>query len=296
LAGLRVAELGCGLGGDTLALAAVAQHVVASDRAELRLALAQANVAACGGAERVHWVPELPAAACATADVLYCDPDRRTPGTRVLGLDAGQPPLHELRQLAPRGLVVKAAPGVPLHELAGLDAEVEFVSVRGELKECVLWFGPLRTTGRRASVLPGPHTLHAAEPTELPPSAPPGAVLYDPDPAVARSGMLGALAEQLHAWPLDSTGAYLSADRATATPFASAYHVEAWLPFNVPRLRAALRERQVGQVMILKRNAPIDVQTLPRELKLHGDQQRFVALTRHAGKTIALIAHRVDAD
>ena len=34
---------------------------------------------------------------------------------------------------------------VDLAELAGYPAEIEFISDGGELKECVLWFGPLRT-------------------------------------------------------------------------------------------------------------------------------------------------------
>jgi hypothetical protein len=55
---------------------------------------------------------------------------------------------------------VKVAPGVADEELAALDDssagepfEVEFISVDGELKEAVLWFGPLATPGRQATLL-----------------------------------------------------------------------------------------------------------------------------------------------
>ena len=61
---------------------------------------------------------------------------------------------------------MKVAPGFPKDELAGFDAGPEFVSLGGELKECVLWFGPLRSAEVRATVLPGPHTL-TGDPTLL---------------------------------------------------------------------------------------------------------------------------------
>ena len=59
---------------------------------------------------------------------------------------------HDLiTRVAVRLLAAKIAPGVAWSDLTRWDAEVEFISVEGELKECVLWFGPLRTAAFRAS-------------------------------------------------------------------------------------------------------------------------------------------------
>ena len=39
----------------------------------------------------------------------------------------------------------KISPGVKLAELREYDAELEFISVKGELKKAVIWMGPLKT-------------------------------------------------------------------------------------------------------------------------------------------------------
>ena len=51
-----------------------------------------------------------------------------------------------------RSLGVKVAPGVD-HDALPDDVEVELVSLRGEVKEAVLWAGALRTGRRRSAVL-----------------------------------------------------------------------------------------------------------------------------------------------
>src|SRR5262249_11287433 len=98
---------------------------------------------------------------------------------------------------------------VPHDELRALDAETEFISVDGELKECVLWFGPLRTIARRATVLPFRATLAIEGKSPEPIAGPPRAYLYDPDPAVTRAGLITDLAAQLGAHQLDADLAFL---------------------------------------------------------------------------------------
>src|SRR5262249_32760182 len=143
----------------------------------------------------------------------------------------------------------------------------EFVSLGGELKECVLWFGPLRTAGRRATLLPGGHTLAAAAPA---PAAAPGAplaYLYDPDPAIVRAGLVSLLGEQLDARPIDTTIAFLTSDTLRPTPFATVFRIEEAMPFNLKRLRLRLRELHVGQITVLKRGSPVDVVQLQLQLR-----------------------------
>ena len=92
---------------------------------------------------------------------LFFDPARRSQGRRVFSVRQYQPPLAIIRDWLEQvpALGVKISPGVNLDELAGYDAEVEFISFQGELKEAVMWFGPLKTALRRATILPGEHTL-----------------------------------------------------------------------------------------------------------------------------------------
>jgi hypothetical protein len=205
------------------------------------------------------------------------------------------PPLSRLLAWLPGfpALGVKISPGVDLAELQPFDAEVEFISLDGELKEAVLWFGPLKTVPRRATVLPGPHSLAAAPAPQAAPPAPatgpPRAFLYEPDPAVLRAGLVTGLAQSLQAVQLDVDIAYLTAETLRPTPFARAWAVEDWFPFGLKRLRAYLRQRHVGHVTVKKRGSPLRPEALIRDLRLRGDQERVVFLTHLRGAPVVVI-------
>jgi hypothetical protein len=286
-----VGDFCCGIGGDTLALAAVTQ-VVAVDSDPLRLAMAAQNAAAFGVRERITFreadvrtmpLPEVGA--------IFFDPSRRTAGRRRLSVKDYEPPLDIMLDWRSRvpAIGVKIAPGVSWDELHGYDAEAELISVEGELKECVLWFGPLRGTGRRATLLPGRHTLAADGPPSPPCLRPVGPYLYDPDPAILRAGLVTLLAERLGAAQVDADIAYLTADDLRPTPFAETFRIEEAMSFQLKRLRRRLRELGVGRLTVKKRGSPLDPVDLLRQLRLTGTEGRVLFLTRVAGRPCALI-------
>ena len=193
-------------------------------------------------------------------------------------------------------LGVKLSPGVDLAELATYDAEIEFISLQGELKEAVLWFGPLKSAFRRATLLPGPHTLAAKPDAEVEIYLDqPRAYLYEPDPAVLRAGLVRNLANQHGLAQLDPEIAYLTGDHRVPTPFAHAWRVEAWFPFNLKRLRTELRARDVGEVVVKKRGSPLQPEWLIQALRLKGSQSRVVFLTQLKGKPIVILGTRLEA-
>jgi len=293
-------DLGCSIGGDSLALASIAP-TVGIDRDPLRLVLAQANLAALGLADRANFLhadlqAPLPLGS-SSHTALFFDPGRRDQGRRVFSVNAYQPPLRMVSvwQSDFPATGVKISPGVDLAELATYDAEVEFISLHGGLKEAVLWFGPLKTARRRATILPGAHTLSTSrlpefeQPCNTPPTSEPLAYLYEPDPAVLRAGLVVDLAAQLGAFQLDPDIAYLTAEEQQPTPFARAWAIEAWFPFGLKRLRSYLRERQVGRVTVKKRGSPLQPEALINDLRLSGDQERVVFLTHLRGAPVVLI-------
>ncbi|MFO0846102.1 MAG: class I SAM-dependent methyltransferase [Gemmataceae bacterium] len=285
-----VADLCCGVGGDALALAE-GTHVFAVDRDPLRLAMARLNVAAYGGISQATFLEgDVLHIGLPRLDGAFVDPDRRVGGRRTLSVHACQPPLPSLLTRLPRDIPigVKLAPGVPLQELREFDAEAEFVSLGGELKECVLWPGPGRTATRRATLLPGSETLTAGE-AALPPAGEPEGWLYDPDPAVVRAGLVAELAGQIGAKPLDASIAYLTSREPIDTPFAKRYAIAAAMPFHLHRLRDYLREHRVGRVQVTRRGSPVEPAEVERKLKLSGDEFRTVVLTRVLGRPFALI-------
>jgi SAM-dependent methyltransferase len=293
-----VADLCCGAGGDTLALARVAA-VVAVDRDPLRLAMAAANARASGLADRAAFLQaDLEQAAPPDAQAIFFDPARRSSGRRVFALESYQPPVSLVQRWRARtpAIGVKVAPGVSHEELAGLEVdEVEFISVDGELKEAVLWFGPLATPGRRATILTTDHqhistfSILNSQFSIQPPLSLPAAYLYEPDPAILRARLVAALADQLGAAQLDRQIAYLTADHAVATPFARCWRVLEWLPFGLKRLRARLRALDAGAVTVKKRGSPLDADTLARQLSGGGARPLVVVLTQAQGRPVALI-------
>jgi hypothetical protein len=296
----RLVDLGCSIGSDSLALAALAP-TLGIDRDPLRLALAQANLTAAGLADRTLFLhadlrSSLPIRS-SIQTALFFDPGRRSQGRRVHSVNAYHPPLSVVSawQAIFPAIGVKISPGVNLVELTSYDAEVEFISLQGDLKEAVLWFGPLKSGERTATILPGPHTLNtpASPDTEnsrnTPRTSEPLAYLYEPDPAVLRAGLVGDLAIRLDAFQLDLDIAYLTAENKQPTPFARVWEIEAWFPFGLKRLRFYLREHGVGRVTIKKRGSPLQPETLMRDLRLRGDLERVVVLTHLRGTPVVLI-------
>jgi SAM-dependent methyltransferase len=293
-----VADLCCGIGADALALAAAGPTVYAVDTDPLRVAMAEANAAALGVAERVRGrVGDAITVPLPEADAAFADPSRRADGRRYLDPEDYTPPLAAIRGRWTAGfpLAVKIAPGVSQAELRAVDAEVEFVSLDGELKECVFWYGALRTTARRASVLPSSDTLFADAPRDPRPHQAPRAYLYDPDPAVTRAGLSHDLAERIDAHPIDPQVQLLTSDRLTPTPFATAFAVEHVAPFHVRLLRDYLRAAHVGRVTVVKRGSPADADDLLRKLRLDGPHHRTVVLTRVDGWHAMIVCERLAA-
>ena len=286
-----VVDLGCGIGGDSLALAA-ATRVVGIDRDPLRLLMARENARVWGVAARSEWVcADIAEGGPVRAEAAFVDPGRRTgAGRRVFDVRGYDPPLPDVLawQRRFRAMAVKVAPGIRDEDVADLDAEVEFVSEGGDLKEAVLWLGAFASRGRRATVLPMGATLWA-EGDAVTDMAPAGTVLYEPDAAVIRSHLIGRLAGQLNAWQIDETIAFLSADERRETPFARAWRVETVLPFSVDGVRRHLRALGVGRVTVKKRGSPLEPEAFARMLRLQGTEERTVMLTRQLGRPVALI-------
>jgi hypothetical protein len=287
-------DLGCSIGSDLLHMARIAP-TIGIDRDPLRLAMAQANAHALLKSPRVQFLRAnltagLPLKTSSQVG-LFFDPGRRAQGVRTYSVRDYSPPLEIINTWLPKfpSLGVKISPGVDKSEIAAYDAELEFVSLKGELKEAVLWFGPLKNAERRATVLPGPHSLTGDAQQASLPLGEPGKYLYEPDPSVMRAGLIAELGSQLGAWQLDPDIAYLCADRIRKTPFARTWQVEDWLPFNLKRLRGYLRARNVGKISVKKRGSPLQPEQLIQMLKLKGDEQRVVVLTHLDGSPIVVV-------
>ncbi|MGV9791173.1 class I SAM-dependent methyltransferase [Streptomyces sp. NPDC003435] len=287
-----VADLCCGIGGDALALARAGIRVLAVDRDPLTAAVARANAEALGLGELIE-VREADVTEVDTAgyDAVFVDPARRGGRGRIFDPEAYSPPLSwavATALAAPRA-ALKIAPGIP-HEAVPAEAEAEWISDGGDVKEAVLWFGTDAPGGIRATLLPGPRTLQGRG---LPDPAvrTPGRYLYEPDGAVIRAHLVAEVAEELDGGLLDETIAYITADELRPTPYATAYEITDRMPFNVKKLKALLRERGVGNLTVKKRGSAVEPEELRKKVKPQGPNAATVFMTRVAGAPTMLIGH-----
>jgi SAM-dependent methyltransferase len=292
----RVADLGCGIGGDLPHLARASRDgVLAVDRDPLTVAVAVANAAAFGVAALVEVrctdVLELNLSA---VDGAFIDPARRHGGSRTFDPRAYSPPYSFVLELAARvpATAAKVAPGIP-HDALPAGAEAEWVSVSGDVVECSLWWGPLAgAVARRATLLPGGATVTGDGQTRAP-AGPVGRFLYEPDGAVIRAGLVAEVARDLDGHLLDTTIAYITGDHAVSSPFATAYEVLDVLPFGLKRLRSLLRDRDIGRLTIKKRGSAIEPETLRHQLRLRGSAAATIVVTRIAGQPSVLVVEPV---
>ncbi len=325
----RVADLGCGIGGDAMALAGLEREVLAVDRDEVTAAVAAVNLRHWPDARVRHadvGDVDLTGAGGADgvgpADGVWLDPARRTPnGRRVLDPRRASPSWDAVLGIAAQvpATGVKLAPGIPrdLADAAPHGAETQWVSVDGDVVEAAVWCGPLARPGLRhtALVLRSAAAGRAASATEVDdvglrrPLAltrvdEVGPYLYDPDGAVVRAGLVGQVAVAVGGRLLDPTIAHVTSEALVRTPLAAAFAVEEVVPFSLKTLRTKLRDRGVTRVEVLKRGSAVDVEQLRRQLRLGDTRARAatagapgaeasLVLTRVGGQPVVVIARRL---
>lgn len=299
----NVADLGCGLGADSLAMASLDINVTAVEMDEITAACTTVNLMPFPHAKVL----------CAKAEEVdldgitgvWLDPARRTTSTsgttRLFDPEAFSPPLSFVESLADKGLAVgvKMGPGIP-HDAVPDTAEAQWISINGDVVEAGLYFNQLARPGiRRAALVIGKHgsseltSTEKYQPQEQDAQiGPVSSYLYEPDGAVIRAGLVADLARVMDAHLLDEHIAYLSSDEPIDTPFARSYKVIEVKPFNVKALKAWVKANRIGVLDIKKRG----VSTTPEELRRQlltgsgkGPNKATLVLTRIGEDRVAIV-------
>ncbi len=293
-----VADLGCGIGGDSLALAALGMRVLAVEADEITAALAAYNLASFRDATEVrHGRAE--ETDLAGAEGIWLDPARRTKGhaeTRRVAAADYSPPLDwafALARTMPTG--IKLGPAFDRDGIPD-DVEAQWISVDGSTVELVLWSGSLARegVGRSALVIrrESAHELTAPADADDEPVRDLGRFLYEPEGAVIRARLIGDVARSLDAGPVSEGIAYLAGDADLVSPFAVRFRVRETLPADPKALARELHARDIGALEIKKRGADIDPAAFRKKLKLRGSASATLFLTRIGGKRAAILADR----
>jgi len=291
----KVADLGCGLGVDSMAMAALGIDVTAIEHDELTAALATYNLAPFDNARVVH--ANALDIDLTDYEAMWLDPARRSGGKRLNDPAQWSPTLTEAFSLArklPAG--IKLAPGID-RDLLPRDAEWQWVSVAGETVEVVVWTGGLARpgVGRSALVISDDTAteLTAPDDTVDEPVGELGEYLFEPDGAIIRARLIGDLARELEGRMVSPAIAYITADSDHHTPFAAGFKIHRVLPYKMTELKSWVREEKVGTLEIKKRGVDVDPAALRKSLPLKGDNQATLIITRVGEKRVALVASRL---
>lgn len=286
----RVFDVGTGCGFDAIALAGVAP-VVLIDRAHARLVLARENLLKTGAGTAVPIVAEWPLA-LARDVFLFADPDRRVAGQKTTSPEEGSPPLSSIvGHPSVRGAGVKLSPMAELADVAAF-GELEFISHHGELKEICLWTGSLKGAERRVS-MPSAGRTFTGDPGIRPAVRDVGTILLDPDPALVRSGLLGALAAAADLGGIAPDIAYLTADRDPREPFLDAFLVREVLG---PKPRGAadfLRAAGGYAETVRRRGFAVSPEEMQKALPKAGPRAFHLFLTRVGTEPRIIVAEKL---
>ena len=290
-----VADLGCGIGGDAMALAALDLGVIAVERDELTAAVASFNLAPFSAA-RVE-LGSAEDADLAGVGAVWLDPARRDGATRLSNPADWSPSLDWAFELARRLPVgIKLGPGID-RDLIPDDVEAQWISVDREVVELVLWSGALaRREVRRSALVLGP--AGASELTASADSADAetghlAEYLLEPDGAIIRARLIGHLARSVDGRMLDPTIAWITAHKPAVTPFGQSFRVIERFPLDLKTLKRELKARDIGALEIKKRGVDIDPAQFRTKLALSGSGSATLVLTRIAGDRVAILAERL---
>ena len=274
----KVIDLGCGIGADSMAFASLGLDVVAIERDEETAAAATVNLRHFPNAEVIMADGREADLASFGADAIWIDPARRINGARIKDPAKWMPSLAEALELAGRfdSAGIKVAPGIDYSDLPS-NSRVEWISAGGDLLEAVIWLGRAAAEpGRRALLLgqvsgsvewdagvSDPRVpAVAVTPEEL------GPYIFEPDPAIIRSGSIASVCREFGMAPVSDSIAYFTGPEPVDSPLLSAFAVLGVLPIEAKAVRKALAKAGIGRVEIKKRGTDLSPDAFRLKLKL----------------------------
>jgi hypothetical protein len=297
-AGLKhIADLGCGIGAESLVFAGLDLDVSAYELDEVTAAIATYNLARFENV--IVEQADVTKIDLDDFDGLFIDPARRDLKDSKTNINKRKYDINDfspsfdfvLEAASKKPTIVKLGPGLDHKDIPD-DAEAVWVSDNGDLVELTLYFGKAKRPDiKRAALLLTPTGTHEITSTSTQrldaPLAELGKYIYEPDAAVIRSHLVGDLAIELGLNIFSNEIAYLSGDEQISSPWLRGYEVIENLVFDRKKLKAYLREKKIGTLEIKKRGADITPEQLRRELDPKGPESATLIVTRVDG------AHRV---
>ena len=311
--GLKVADICCGLGGDTMALAEASAGTIALDLDSDCLRRLQFNLNQLNLADKVALVKADANQASLSPNLyIHIDPDRRAKdrsGRPKFHVEDFQPALSSIFRLMQQhpGGAIKLSPGSDFETLEHaanqmqIRTELELISLNGECKEATLWFGALAGPCHRSvTTLP----INASYQGELSndyiqiiDTENIGPFLFEVDAALVRSGLAPNFAKAHKLELCMPDGAYLSGSdpNQIQSPWLTRFEVLQTLPPDRKSVRQAL-QRQSWPTAVVKTRGRIHADEVLKWLEKAPSGNTLETLfvwTSPNGPKIAILARRL---
>jgi hypothetical protein len=299
----EVADLGCGIGAESMALASLGINVHAFELDEVTAAIATYNLAPFENVKvEIADVEQLD---LSKFEALFFDPARRElhgpkKATSQRHFDpANYSPNYnfciEKAKTTPTG--IKLGPGHDKKQIPE-GTEAQWISVDGDLVEMGLWFGKVArdNVARSALLIKGDSKDEITSPNSTSVSAPLGRLgkyVYEPDNALIRSGLIAEFSEPLELTLIAPEIAYLSSDNKISSPWVKGYEVIDDLVFDRKKLKAYVRENNIGILEIKKRGSDISPEELRKQLAPKGEGAATLIVTRVGDAHRVLVAQPI---
>jgi THUMP domain-like len=291
----RIADLCCGIGGDSWGLGRAGLVPIGVDSNADRAWVYQHNTgfdAICGDA-----LNDCP------IDIagFHLDPARRNiAGKRTLDIEDFEPGpkvWDRLIETHPNG-AIKLNPGVNAYDLPM--GELEILSEPGGLTQALLWVGSLAGEHeRRATKLgaDGSVSSIAGEAWRPEDSNEIGDYLGTLDPCLERADLVGAFLDQAGVSLVHPGTGMVTASEPVSHPMMRWYRVIEVMGWNRKRVKAVLRGLDAGVIEVRTRGGAVNPDSEQRYLRGNGDNPRLsVLIYRIDRRILAITAERVDPE
>ncbi len=304
----RIADISCGIGGQTIFFAMECDHVYAIEIDPEKIAYAKENcnrfgldnvTFICGDAldpEVINSLPEL--------DTVFCDP-ARPPGEKERDINNLSPPIADVLEAykdKTSSIVFEAPPQLTPGRIP-FECEKEYLSLNGQLNRLDLYFGSLNEHERSAVALPLNVKLTPDEKcAELKSSDMPDYqenYAYEPEPSVVRAGLLCEFADVIRkenaavsVLQVDKKRTLITSDKLITHPFAkNRYIILNTMELEPETLNRMLLKENAEKVILRGGMSPEDYWPLRKKIEngLHGDSTIHLFIKREKAIVCKLV-------
>lgn len=289
-----IADISCGIGGQTIYFARECEHVYAIEIDPKKIAYARKNCKQLG-IDNVEFI-------CADAlspdaidnlpqlDLVFSDPARPA-SEKVRDINNLRPSIPEVisaYSTKTSNFAFEAPPQLT-PERVPFDCEKEYLSLDGKMNRLNLYFGDLKNCDVSAIALPsGARIESEGGIPDIPTTEEPASYAYEPEESVERAGLLAQLGEEIRKqapdislFPVDRKRIFLtSVEQIDHRLFRNRYKILKAAEFDIPQINDYLRKHEFGTILLRASIDPKEYWDIRKQLEegLQGERKAHMFL------------------